>query len=557
MNTRLLLLLGTLLLLFSTAVIHVHAKTASEVFDTVSSSIVVIQTYDAKGKAQNYGSGVVLAKDLIATNYHVIEGAASIRVVHKGKTYPASLRHSDRDRDVCTLTAKRISAPAAVTGSTSRLKVGTRVYAIGAPQGLELTLSEGIISSLRSVAGGQYIQITAPISPGSSGGGLFDEEGRLIGLPTFYLTEGQQLNFAVPVEWISELPGRHKDPLEAVVITTTDWINKAVELEEKKDWAKMIAHSLRWTDAQPSEAFAWFCLGIAYWKSNLVSEAIESYAQALRIDPEDASAWLNMGLAYGKSGRTAREIECYQQALRIKPNNSKAWFCLGVTHHKSGQTSKAIAAYNQGLGIDPGNADIWRFLGDAYYESDQRQNAIESYHQALRIDPKDDIVWYRIGVTYARSGQASKAVEYYQQALSINPQNKDAWYFMGYAYRISGQTSKVMEVYQRLKKLDPVKAEQFFSEIVLPDSAFPSEGTRIQKGRLYVDIYPPFAQIELLPFYINGGYPPAPAFYQGIELRPGVYNIVVSANLHKMKAISVRIEASQDTRLRVALEPTR
>jgi serine protease Do len=68
-------------------------------------------------------------------------------------------------------------APAVVVGSTKSLKVGAKVYAIGAPKGLELTLSDGIVSSLREVEGGQYIQTTAAISPGSSGGGLFDENG--------------------------------------------------------------------------------------------------------------------------------------------------------------------------------------------------------------------------------------------------------------------------------------------------------------------------------------------------------------------------------------------
>jgi Trypsin-like peptidase domain len=221
---------GCLVMAVVLLAVAVHAKTASEVFDAVSSSIVVIRTYNTEGKSKGLGSGVVLASDLIATNCHVIEDAAKIRVGHRGKEYSATLRHSDWDRDVCTLTVRGINAPAVKTGSTIRLKVGARVYAIGAPSGLELTLSEGIISSLRPVDGGQYLQITAPISPGSSGGGLFDEEGRLIGLPAFNLAEGQQLNFAVPVEWITELPKRHKKEVEAA--QTTTWDGRAVSTSE-------------------------------------------------------------------------------------------------------------------------------------------------------------------------------------------------------------------------------------------------------------------------------------------------------------------------------------
>jgi len=213
--------------------VTVQAKTASEVFDSVSASIVVIWAYDAKGTALGLGSGVAVASDVIATNSHAIKDAAKIQVMHRGKKYLASSPHCDWNRDVCTLTVSGINAPAIKTGSTSRLKVGARVYAVGAPQGLELTLSEGIISSLHPVeGGGQYLQISAPIALGSSGGGLFDEEGRLIGLLTFYLAEGQQINFAVPVEWIPELPKQHKETVQA-----TTAINRLVG---QKGWKKTI-----------------------------------------------------------------------------------------------------------------------------------------------------------------------------------------------------------------------------------------------------------------------------------------------------------------------------
>ena len=95
-----------------------------------------------------------------------------------------------------------------MTISTNEVRVGQRAYAIGAPQGLELTLSEGLISSLRATTNGSIIQTTASISPGSSGGGLFDANGQLIGIVTFQSKTGQNLNFALPAHWISEMKPR-------------------------------------------------------------------------------------------------------------------------------------------------------------------------------------------------------------------------------------------------------------------------------------------------------------------------------------------------------------
>ncbi len=78
--------------------------------------------------------------------------------------------------------------------------MGDPVYTVGAPSGLDRTLGDGLISGLRSGEGRHYIQTTAPISPGSSGGGLFDENGNLIGITTLYIEEGQALNFAIAAE---------------------------------------------------------------------------------------------------------------------------------------------------------------------------------------------------------------------------------------------------------------------------------------------------------------------------------------------------------------------
>ena len=114
------------------------------------------------------------------------------------------VKAGDPDKDLCLLTAPGLTAKPARLGRAARLKVGEPVYAVGAPQGLELSLSEGIVSQLR---GGPppLIQTTVAISPGSSGGGLFNAEAELVGITTFYLKDSQSLNFAVPVEWIGEV----------------------------------------------------------------------------------------------------------------------------------------------------------------------------------------------------------------------------------------------------------------------------------------------------------------------------------------------------------------
>ncbi len=447
--------------------INVAAKTAAEIYEKVSPSIVVVQIYDEEGKAIGFGSGVVVPGGDVATNCHVVEKAAMIKVHQGGKDYNAVLHYNDQNRDVCSLSVPGMRVPPIPIGTTKNVKVGSKIYALGAPQGLELSLSEGIISSLRPVEGGQYLQITAPISPGSSGGGLFDEEGRLIGLTAFYLMEGQQLNFAVPVEWIVELPTRH-DKASKSAVRSIDWLNKALVLQKKKDWAGLINHAVQWTKMLPGDADAWFALGLGYDNSGQSDKGIKAYQQAVRISPEYAEAWNNLGFAYGKSGQSAKAIEACQEALRINPKNAYTWKNLGFAYGKSGQYDKAIDAYQQAVRISPEYAEAWNNLGVNFGKSGQYDKAISAYQQALRIEPENGGYWFNLGIGYDESAQPAKAIDAYQQALRINPEDASVWYNLGLAYHESRQRGLVMEVYKRLKTLDPAMADKFFSNVVLP-----------------------------------------------------------------------------------------
>ena len=154
---------------------------------------MLVESLDAEGKDAGFGSGVVIAPSRVITNRHVIEDGVSFEVEHGANKWPAKLVRLDPDHDLAELSVVGLDAPSVQVRESSTLAVGERVYAIGAPEGLEVTISEGLISGLRDFEKARVIQTSAAISPGSSGGGLFDAEGRLVGITTFYLKEGREL----------------------------------------------------------------------------------------------------------------------------------------------------------------------------------------------------------------------------------------------------------------------------------------------------------------------------------------------------------------------------
>ena len=198
----------------------------TDMVEKVRQSVVMITVYDITGTSIGQGSGVFIDdKGLILTNAHVISGAYSADVVTSDDLYDeVSIYLVRKDCDLALIHINIDSSvvrPIDISESTV-IKLGQRVIAIGNPLGLEGTVSDGIISSFRKTKKGiEYIQSTVPISPGSSGGVLVDEFGKLLGITTSTMTEGQNINFAVSYKTIGPVIKNSPDnPYDIKVLKT-------------------------------------------------------------------------------------------------------------------------------------------------------------------------------------------------------------------------------------------------------------------------------------------------------------------------------------------------
>jgi serine protease Do len=184
------------------------ALSGEQLYAKLSPSVASVGAYGNDGVKVGGGSGVAIAPESLITNCHVAKLAPKLKVKIAGNTFDASITIADEEHDLCQLYVQGMNVPAVPLGSSSAVQAGQRVLALGSPYGLDLTMSDGIVSSLRPVEGGTVIQTTAPVSPGSSGGGLFDTSGKLVGIVTFQMVNGQNLNFAAPVDWIGVMRTR-------------------------------------------------------------------------------------------------------------------------------------------------------------------------------------------------------------------------------------------------------------------------------------------------------------------------------------------------------------
>ena len=177
--------------------------------------------------ANGFGSGVVVdGAGVIVTNLHVVQGETALSIeLNNGDVYDdVGVVDVDERRDIALLKIKAFNLPAAILGDSDEVRVGESVVLVGSPEGLDFTVSEGVISALRDSGDGyQMIQTSAPASPGSSGGGMFNEFGELIAIVTSQFTDGQNLNFALPINYVrGRLSTETTMSLEELAIRTGD-----------------------------------------------------------------------------------------------------------------------------------------------------------------------------------------------------------------------------------------------------------------------------------------------------------------------------------------------
>jgi hypothetical protein len=201
------------LLLFFALAMPAPAQTVqapSAIAREQSAAIVTIESLGERGEPIGQGSGfIVTAQGAVLTNLHVLQGAAAARVkLANGDVYlTADLIDLDAQKDLAIVKIKGYNLPTVRLGDSDRAEVGASIVVISSPEGLTNSVSTGVISGVRRLDTHRVFQITAPISQGSSGGALFDTEGRVIGITTYLLRSGQNINFALPINYARGLIG--------------------------------------------------------------------------------------------------------------------------------------------------------------------------------------------------------------------------------------------------------------------------------------------------------------------------------------------------------------
>ena len=467
-NKSLWLPLATFMVLLFCTTITTSAQTVPDIAEKALAATVYLEMQDSNGKILGFGSGFFVKPNLIATNYHVIAGAASgtAKLVGKHNTYEIEgFTATSTYDDLVLLKASVPGINPLPLGNSDAVKIGETVYVAGNPKGLEGTFSDGIISGRHGGHAKGRIQMTAPISPGSSGGPVLNKKGEVIGVSYMIVEGGQNLNFAIPSLYLKTLlalsgtvtplpQGNRSISAETFFVQGNTKASLGQHFAAIKDYDKAI-------QLKPNAANAYYNRGLAKYYLGQYVAAISDYDKAIQLKPDLAEAYSNRGLAKADLGQYVAAISDYDKAIQLKPDDAEAYSNRGVAKADLGQYVAAISDFDKAIQLEPDYAEAYSNRGVEKKKLRQHFAAIRDYDKAIQLKPNYAEAYNNRGNTKADLGQYVAAISDYDKAIQLEPDYANAYNNRGAVKVELGQYVAAISDFDKAIQLKPDYANAY------------------------------------------------------------------------------------------------
>lgn len=411
-------------------------EAVSPALASAQASVVLVQSRIGGGHIYQ-GSGVVVAPGLVATNAHVARGTRGHSVQQGLTSWPVVRVRQDLPHDLCLLYVPGLTVPVARVAPEPS-EPGQPVMAVGYP-GARLTVTRGHLRGIWHHGDGRLLQSDALTLPGNSGGGLFDAEGRLLGLTTLTFTPSPRLNFSVPVAWIQALAAEPEGLAEARPAGSL--ADRGTELLERlsqdpRNWPAWEGAARQWVRDLPEDGNAWLALGLARDRAArtaaesgpgssvsgaALEESVAAYRRALSLR-QDAKTWNNLGVALDLQNQFDEAERAFQEALRLEPAYALAWANLGSARMNGRRFAEAEAALQRGLSLQADDGDTWARLAHCQRMAGHGTAAVETFRVALRYRPLNADLWLDLGLLLADLARREEAQQVQARLENLNPE---------------------------------------------------------------------------------------------------------------------------------------
>ena len=433
-------------------------------------SVVTVYINDSTGKPISSGSGFIVdPTGIIATNQHVIAELVehpemtSIVKMENGAYFPVEKVLSfDKENDVALLKVDAKELPVMAFSQRFQPKQGDDVFVIGSPLGLETTISDGIISGIRGKTG--FVQITAPISPGSSGSPVLNSHGEVIGVATFVIEGGQSLNFAVPVRYVVSLLNPAKYARQSQPKATKSAPAPTPPSAQKPEPrvpslpepaaspppSPETSHTTPVVPPPQEDMVASLCRqGDSFLKGRAYDGALDAYDKAIALDPANARPYLGRGVIWMVFKHDYQQsLRDLDKALELNPGLADGYAHRCGLHTQLGNNGLAMGDCAKAIDLSPRLALAYAYRGGLYYRLNNKTLALEDLDKAIELAPRLAVAYCSRCEVRRALNDVSDAMRDCDKAIELDPR-------LAVAYNNRGNISLNRRDYKEaLKDLD-------------------------------------------------------------------------------------------------------
>ncbi|MBD9362626.1 serine protease [Methylomonas fluvii] len=477
-----------LLLCLGTYLPEVAAKPLNsvEIYEQAQLSVTVLEDLDDSGKSLQSLTAIAVAKDRVVTICDAMTGKRQLRIVANGKSFLATISARDSQRNLCLLSVPGAELTKIVSADASQaLQSGAHVYAISNALGLGVGISEGVVSGIRTQLGIDYIQFSAPVSPGSDGGALLDAEGHLLGIITYRHRDGQNVNFAISAKWLAEIEQHDKSDSAYKQFRET-----AAQLQDQEQWQKLAEHTEKWIGGHQTDVDAWRWAALAAEKNGNLDSEENAWRKLHELEPTSSTAGAGLVRVKLKRNQQTEALQLAHELLSLRQEDAEIWTIVGQTEQTAGTAAKAEEAYRKALSFNPWQLTAYQGLIGIAERRNDRGLVTQLWRSLSALNPDVPAVQFKLVEAYIREGRPARAYVLLERLNVPDEQKADAEYWKGQTLIALGR---------------PLDASQAFKKSL--------QGSPTGKAWVYAALGSSYFQLQRFPESIQ-------AYREAVRLEP-------------------------------------
>lgn len=489
------------------------AVDAAQVFVRAAPSVLTLTVRDEQGKEIGVRTALSLGAGKAVSTCDGNVTSDTLALTAGGRSWAATVTAYDDERNLCLLASPGLDiAPLEIVAAPSP---GTRVFAISNALGYGIGISEGTLAAVRKTRAGEYLQFSAPVSPGSQGGPLVDASGRLLGLIDYRQRDGQNVNFAIAAEALAKIEAHASEDA-----ARRQFRDQAERLRRSSQWPQLAQVARDRLRVAANDGGAWAYLAVASQRSNDPDGEEKAWAELRRIEPDSVPVGMGLAQVWLRRGKAEEAGKLARALLAGRSEDAALWTLIGQIEMARNAQDRADQAFTRAIGIDPWQLEAHGGLIALAEARSDWANAAAAMRRLAMLAPDDQSLRHRLIWHYLRAekpeaayrlleslpgdekarpaslywrGRVAMAMKRPLAAVALYRQSLDggvekpaeAWTALGWAYLDLGRFPEAIAAFRESLRLEPDDDQGLHGlAVALKDGGDPQGAVEINERRI-------------------------------------------------------------------------